>query len=442
MMEQLALYLLKSTVCISGFLGVYWCFLKNETFYRFNRYFLLAGLVTAALLPFYTYTFKVNSVPVVAVLPASSQSAIVETAAGLPLIYLSLIVVYALGIVFLGLRYFIGLNKLKSLIRKYGFIEMKGYRLVKTNDLKSSFSVFNYILVNGSAETSEIEKKLIFEHELAHVKQFHWLDLLLSQLLCVFQWFNPLVWVYTSCIKQNHEFLADTAVLAKGNPIGLYRAALLNHSLGTPIFALSSSFAHYDKLKRVKMMTKAASASTKKLLVLVVLPLLAVFLWAFSKPEFVIAPGPQAPDLKTSEVRVPKVPGSELKTTGLSIPDEEKKVLSNTVQLKPQKKGSAVIKVESEEVKMKAKESAPVIPEQPSLPTSVSDGVEIIPVKTTAIKPSVLVYLDGKEIHYDINQIKSETIESIQVLKGTSATDVYGERGKDGVVLITSKKQL
>ncbi|WP_222538123.1 M56 family metallopeptidase [Pedobacter polysacchareus] len=437
MMEQLALYLLKSTVCISGFLGVYWCFLKNETFYRFNRYFLLAGLLTAALLPFYTYTFKVNSVPNVAVLPASSPSAIVQTTAGSPLIYLFLIVVYALGIVFFGLRYFIGLSKLKSLIRKYGFTEMKGYRLVKTNDLKSSFSVFNYILVNGSAETSEIEKKLIFEHELAHVKQFHWLDLLLSQLLCVFQWFNPLVWVYTFCIKQNHEFLADTAVLAKGNPVGLYRAALLNHSLGTPIFALSSYFAHYDKLKRVKMMTKAASASTKKLIVLVLLPLLAVFLWAFAKPIFVTVPDVRARGLATSRGIVSNAASSEVTAPGYA----RQEVLADTAQVKPQKKASTVIKVESKEVEMKPKEPAPVILEATLLPT-VSDDMVVSPVKTTAIKPSVLVYLDGQEIHYEINQIKSETIESIHVLKGTSATDLYGERGKDGVVIITSKKQL
>lgn len=441
-MEQLAIYLLKSTICISAFLGVYWCFLKNDTFYRFNRYFLLAGLVTAVLLPFYTYTFEVNAVPAAAILPASSQNDMVEPTAGLPLTSLFLIVVYALGIVFLGLRYFIGLNKLKSLIRKYGFTEMKGYRLVKTNDLKSSFSVFNYILVSGSAETSEIEKKLIFEHELAHVKQFHWLDLLLSQLLCVFQWFNPLIWVYTYCIKQNHEFLADNAVLEQGNPVGLYRAALLNHSLGTPVFALSSSFAHYDKLKRVKMMTKAASVAARKLIVLVLLPLLAVFLWAFAKPIFVIAPAEQAPDLDVSGVIVPKVPSSKRIVPVLSTHHAGKKVLPDIVQVKLQKKGSAVIKVESKEVKMKPKEQAPVVTETASLPAPISEAVVVTPVKNAAIKPSVLVYLDGQEIHYDINQIKSETIESIHVLKGSSATDAYGERGKDGVVLITSKKQL
>lgn len=116
--------------------------------------------------------------------------------------------------------------------------------------------------------------------------------------------------------------------------------------------------------------------------------------------------------------------------------------MPDIVQVKLQKKGSAVIKVESKEIKMRPKEQAPVVTETASLPTPISEAVVVTPVKNTAIKPSVLVYLDGQEIHYDINQIKSETIESIHVLKGTSATDAYGERGKDGVVLITSKKQL
>lgn len=415
-MEQLALYLLKSTVCITAFLGVYWCFLKNETFYRFNRFFLLTGLLTAVLLPFYTYTFKVSILPAAAIAAPSTQNSIVETATGFPLIYLFLMVAYALGVVFLGIRYLIGLHKMKSLIHQSGFVDMKGYKLVRTSDLKSSFSVFNYIILNGTAESSEIEKKLILEHELAHVKQLHWLDLLIAQLICVFQWFNPLIWVYRYCIKQNHEFLADTAVLEQGNPVGLYRAALLNHSLGTPVFALSSSFAHYDKLKRVKMMTKSASAAAKKLLVLVLLPLLAGFLWAFAKPDYVADMPVSRPELQVENVA-----------------DTAKKMQ----QQKPE-----IVKTKWKEAKPKQRKPKVAVPIASPLPSAVADSAVAIQPRPIVLKPAVLVYLDGQEIHYDINLIKSERIEAIQVLKDAAAVAAYGERGKNGVILITSKKVL
>lgn len=53
-----------------------------------------------------------------------------------------------------------------------------------------------------------------------------------------------------------------------------------------------------------------------------------------------------------------------------------------------------------------------------------------------------LVILDGKELEQKkLTDIDPETIESINVLKGEKATEVYGEKGKNGVIEITSKKK-
>jgi hypothetical protein len=52
-----------------------------------------------------------------------------------------------------------------------------------------------------------------------------------------------------------------------------------------------------------------------------------------------------------------------------------------------------------------------------------------------------LFVLDGKIIQQaDIEKINTRNIESIEVLKGEKATDQYGDKGKHGVVVITSKK--
>ena len=50
-----------------------------------------------------------------------------------------------------------------------------------------------------------------------------------------------------------------------------------------------------------------------------------------------------------------------------------------------------------------------------------------------------LYLLDGKKID-NINAIAAEDIASVNVLKGKMATDAYGEKGANGVVVITSKK--
>jgi len=51
-----------------------------------------------------------------------------------------------------------------------------------------------------------------------------------------------------------------------------------------------------------------------------------------------------------------------------------------------------------------------------------------------------LIVLDGIPVETDFFDIPTENIESINVLKGTSASVLYGSRGKNGAVLLTSKK--
>ncbi|TKC06238.1 M56 family metallopeptidase [Pedobacter frigoris] len=423
-MEQLATYLLKSTLCIAVFSGIYWCFLKNETFYKFNRYFLLSGLLCAVALPFYTYTYTV-SIPASPDVMSLPQQAISIEEKGSNFWLYAVLVTYVLGICFLMIRHFIGLSRIKEIISKYGYTSLEGYKLVKTPAFKTSFSVFNYIIIDSAAETSEVEKKLILEHEFAHVNQQHWIDLLVVQLFCAIHWFNPLSWLYLHLIKQNHEFLADTAVLDKGNSAAIYRAALINHSLGTPVFALASSFSHYDKLKRVKMMMKPASSSMKKLTTVILLPALSVFLWAFAEPDFIIIASQKSAETQYK----PLVDTSKL-TPAPKTGQHKKAANLPAVENKP-----AITQVGQEIAITK-------LPDEHEMNTVVPDTTNLIerplPLKTINSTTQPLYILDGVEVA-SVNVISPNDIESITVLKNESATTNYGERGKNGVILIVSK---
>lgn len=370
-MEALAIYLLKSSLCAMVFLGIYWCFFKNETFYHFNRYFLLVGLIGSVVFPFYTYFYEVN------VIPDSGFSQLVQSAkpasdTGYGWFYIA-VVVYATGACFLLIRHLIGLSKIKRVINQYGFVSAKDYKLVNTSVFKSSFSVFNYIIIDNSSEVSATEKKMILEHELSHIKQRHWIDLLASQLFCMTQWFNPFAWLYLHAIQQNHEYLADQAVLKLDNSPAMYRAALINQSLGTAAFTFASSFSHFDKLKRITMMKKPTSASAKKMAAIVVIPAMALFFWAFAQPKFKLV-----------------TPNKNYTTRSMEVKPKDEVVTKKSNQIK-------------------SKKLAP------------------------------LVYLDGVEIK-SMDDINPKDIKSIDVLKDKSATAMYGEKGKNGVILITSKK--
>jgi TonB family protein len=53
-----------------------------------------------------------------------------------------------------------------------------------------------------------------------------------------------------------------------------------------------------------------------------------------------------------------------------------------------------------------------------------------------------LIVLDGEVLpaNFNMSILKPESIEKIEVLKDASATAIYGEKGKNGVIIITSKK--
>ncbi len=75
------------------------------------------------------------------------------------------------------------------------------------------------------------------------------------------------------------------------------------------------------------------------------------------------------------------------------------------------------------------------------LPSEQLDrGIVGVTADTATTEPLILV--DGEAFEGALSDLDAETIERIDVLKGKAATDAYGDRGKNGVVLVTSKKGL
>jgi len=439
-MHAFIIYLFKVSCWVAIWWLLYRYFLRKETFFTFNRIYLMSGLVTSLIIPLLKITY-----PVEIVINQSTTSSVVENfqaSVGNPVdIYFMLFYLYVFCGMLLIIRQLFLLLKLNRRLRSGGFTNVNNYRLVDSPDVQIPFSFFNCIFFN-SRKTSEHEHQLIFAHERYHINQRHWIDLAIMECISIFLWFNPFVWLYRRSVQENHEYLADKAVIQSGYSPVYYRAALINQSMYSPVFPFVNSFAHY-KFKRISMMKKENSNPLKKLAVLLLVPAMGFFLWAFAEPDYRITTIGQQPEYDYSTVNVPET------VENVNVNDAVETV--GTVRIV-----KAVKKVEAEapvvlqnDTLRKVVEEVVVIgygTQKKSSDSSTTDKnqepVKVIGYGTRSSGSSPLIIIDGEEPSpTSLKNLVPEQIESISVLKDGSATSVYGEKGKNGVILITTKEK-
>jgi hypothetical protein len=125
---------------------------------------------------------------------------------------------YAAGILFLLVR---TLKYLFSVYRtvRIGPVNREGDALlVRTEKYTSAFSFFNYVFINPSLSGREVRE--ILNHEMVHLRQKHWFDLLLVEVMSLMQWVNPFAWICSALVRQNHEHLADEEALQRSSDPG------------------------------------------------------------------------------------------------------------------------------------------------------------------------------------------------------------------------------
>jgi TonB-dependent SusC/RagA subfamily outer membrane receptor len=514
-------YLFKYGIWIALFWSVYRFFFHKETFFGFNRVFLLSGLVLSFVLASCQYRYSVMlSLPLAAF---SGNSPVQEVQSGFAANRIPVVIgIYLAGVLVVLLHHLRGLNKIRNMIRKQG----TSLSVIETAGIRSSFSFFGYIFMDKSARLSDVERRLILEHETAHVEQRHWIDLLLAQTVCILQWFNPFAWLYLQAVKENHEFLADRAVLRRGNSPAVYHATLINCALKTPVFAFTSSFTNYNnKFKRIVMMKKNVSKSTRKFAVLLLVPAFAAFLSAFAKPEYrystsvptndtvVVIPNEShflfekvAPKKASSDVAF-YVDGKETSSVKDLNPDDIQSITvmkdktamelygkENVVSIitkkhaqdtagKTDSAGSKIkhVRIDGNKLLMNVDDADGremqiiidgkgnsgtfkyadgkeglyfkadeftiggriVIDEKENSGTlKYADRKEELSLKAdefTIGGREPLIIVDGEEYSGNLKSIDKNDIASISIMKETSSVNLYGEKGKNGVVIITTK---
>ena len=246
-------FILKAAAVLTLFYLVYKLFLERETFFQSIRAYLLLGLVSSLLLPalkireyVYVETIELEQSQVISVAsPAMGQASSMDWSEILAWIYLS-------GLVFFALRFLFQLGSLYLFLRKRPKTRQGPYWMIPTSDNTAPFSFFRYIVYpHKRFEGSELEQ--VLAHEKAHSDQFHSFDILFSELICVFLWFNPVAWLYHKELQKNLEFIADSDPKIIRNESKTYEFLLLNTV--EPSYQLALTRSVYQSLikKRIQM---------------------------------------------------------------------------------------------------------------------------------------------------------------------------------------------
>ena len=270
-------YMLQVVLFQVLFLAVYDFFLQKETFFKWNRLYLLVTPVLAFVIPFLKFESLQKSVPIqyVEQLPTvflNPQAVILQTVEMESSINYFEIGFYA-GIVLFLTIFLIKLFKIIQLIATNEVVKSENFNLVLLDKRESAFSFFNYIFIKRDfVERKELS---IIQHEMVHCKQLHTLDLLFFEFLKIVMWFNPLIYVYQNRITLLHEYISDAEVVKQTNKQNYFNI-LLSETFNVENISFINQFFKPSLIKkRIAMITKRKSQKIMQLKYLLVIPLLA-----------------------------------------------------------------------------------------------------------------------------------------------------------------------
>ncbi len=267
-MHNLVNYLLESGISLTLFALVYLLLLRRETFFGTNRLFLLFSVLYSLLLPLLVIPVLAPRpvvLPEVTVTPYRNllETVLVERenlSGDVERLVVSSRLVVTLWLAGVGAMTLITLLRLLQILRiiRRGRVSDEGdFRMVVTREGSSPFSFLHYLFVPEEYTRLPGYDRIVY-HEREHIRQGHTWDILLLDILLIFQWFNPFIWLLKRAVRENHEYLVDRAVLRSGITPAEYKNLLLSGFAGTQVYA--AHHFNYSLLKnRFKMMTKIPS---------------------------------------------------------------------------------------------------------------------------------------------------------------------------------------
>ena len=388
MLTDLIMYDLKVAALIAVFYLFYMLLLSRETMHKLNRIVLLSGIVLSAVLPFCVITFH-KTVVVESTLTPTTVDADVDTTLPAAEVLeqsfdwtIPLVAILLIGAIVRCLFLIRSYRQLTKMVRGGEMhILPTGTKVCIVDEPVAPFSWMKTIVMSRADWNSETTLSPILTHEEAHVRHRHSYDIMVVELLTALQWFNPVVWFLRQELRILHEYEADADVLSNGFNESQYVHLLMQKAMGIQACVLANGIHTPKTKKRIIMMLKSKSNRHAWLRALYVVPVVLVSL-AVSAKTFVHYEYETTPE---PEMQASKNPESEKKQEPIIVVD-----------------GKII------DIPIKFKEK-----------TSIED----------------------EEALRALNIKSKEDIESVVVLQSKSAVELYGEKGKNGVIEIKTKKK-
>lgn len=422
-------YFLKINVAIALFYAFYRLFFHKDTFFHWRRTALLCFFGISLLYPLLNIQEWIKEQePMVAmadlyatiILPEQIIEAPQETTVTWQeLIPQILGVIYWSGVLLLAIRFLIQLG---SIIRLHFLCPKSTIQGSRVHILKKGtgpFSFFHWIFIHPESHT-ESEISEIITHEETHARQYHSADVLISEFMCIFCWFNPFIWLMKREVRGNLEYMADHRVLETGHDSKSYQYHLLGLAHHKAAANLSNSFNVLPLKNRIKMMNKRRTKEIGRTKYLMFLPL-AALLMIISNIEVVA---------RTTKEFAKEVMGTP---TEQSVSQAE---LANSPELPDGM--TEVATLQDKKGTQKTKEVAPPPPPAPVKSATVNDSVVFEVVEEMPDFPggqSALMEYLAKNIKYPAtaheNGKQGRVIVMFVVKKDGSISDVKTVRGVD-----------
>lgn len=271
-------YILETTISLIILFLCYSLFFRKDKLLIFKRFYLLFAVVFSFSIPFFDFspteeseiyertisniegTITVDTINEKFLKP--SQQIITEIFSeensSFEFYNISLIL-YFIVIAFLLFRFAKNLHSLISKTQKSKTLPFKNVKIVLDKNKTVPFCFLKYIYINKSDYENGLIKDELLNHELAHLQQFHTLDILFIELVQIIFWFNPILFFYKKAIKANHEYLADAAAIKKTKRKKEYCETLVNFASRNTTLNLASGYNSSLIKRRIEMIAKQSS---------------------------------------------------------------------------------------------------------------------------------------------------------------------------------------
>ena len=271
----------------------------NSNRFQFNRFYLLTAMLFSLALPLFGLLMGQSSPQVVALkqnllggfmLKEITISYGDPTAVTLPEVEVApaariqvslwqvLGIIYLIGVAVTALLFLFKMGKLVYMIIRSPKRKMDGYTMVFTHKEHGPYSFFRYAFFPDEQVDPDIVR-----HELSHIAHHHSWDILMAELMKIFQWFNPFIYLYKRELQSLHEYSADHDVVATGVDKRNYMMLILQQCTAVDFSDMSNNFSLILTKKRIKMITKNEKARRLWWRLLATIPVLAVLLIANTK---------------------------------------------------------------------------------------------------------------------------------------------------------------